>query len=176
MARAVLWECGVCGMRYDKQKVAEACEAQPEIKPLVRVGDFVTGMPAYGWYNGDVAWIRNPRVRTKNQGKRCPNGDGNCFDYCCNYEFLYVVTDVHFERDLGGYSYKNAEPIEHQYRYSVASGALLVEMPDHPRLGQPILGYTHDSGHHTPVLVKNPPPGLLIKSKELLGMKADTLI
>lgn len=141
---------------------AEECLAhearKPPDKPLAKVGDIVLLGHCFGWFNGSKAWISNPNVGTRLEVKRpCPNGDSNCFENCCNYEFYWVVTAV--------------DVFEHRWRYHVASRAVTSER----RPKEPIHGWsTHD--HYKPRLVPDPPQEVVESSKELLGLKYENLL
>ncbi|HDY90341.1 MAG TPA: hypothetical protein ENH82_19750 [bacterium] len=156
----ITYFCGLCGTAYDLRETAEKCEKDLPIYRL-EPGDIVTGGSAFGWYDGKKNWITNPNVFLKIDGNKCKNGNGNCFAYCCNYLFYYVVTFVDLEIWAGR--------ITHKPRYHARTLAMTGKQ------GYPG-GYTTDEGHRYLERVKNPPKRVLAESKPLIGWKAQTLL
>lgn len=146
-----------CGREYGTAAEALACEQQAPGKRLVEVGDIVTASSGFGWYDGDRRWVRNPDVRLKqygkNEWKKCPNGDDNCFARCCTYGFYYVVTAIDVER--------------HRVRYHVGTRAMLKGYR---------FGYTYNEHHIPLVKVKEPSSYLVHSGRGLIGRKARGLI
>lgn len=91
------WQCS-CGVLYEAEEAARACDAQEETK-VANIGDIVIIDRGYCWFDGDSQWIAS---RTKSKGSR----DG------FSYAFYYVVVDV------------DRVPYErHRYRYHVRTRA-----------------------------------------------------
>ena len=98
--RPSIFRCPTCKSDYDTLKGAEACMAQGVDQPIVKVGDIVTTDYGYGWFDGDIRWVVNPKVRAapgplpSPPVRPCPKKRGNCFDSCCTMGFYYVVTAI----------------------------------------------------------------------------------
>lgn len=154
--------CTFCKTEYPTAEAATQCEWRGEFAPQFKVGDIVLAQAGFGWYSGDNRWIANyegvgdpPR---KKRRLRCPNGDGNCFDPCCTYQFYYVVT--HIDAD-------DRDP--HRPRYHLATGAM-DESSGYD------LGYTFDSHHKTPRLAEKVPAFVKTDAARLIGHVAKGLL
>jgi len=169
------YECPVCGAIYQNKDAAEMCASQPKpddggIKP----GDIVFCSSGFGWFDGDPKWVSNLAdvEEAKRTGRKCPNGNGNCFDYCCTYRFYYVVGAVEIERThsalyMLGKSPSGEEVSEHRILYHVFTRAMK------PETGYS-QGYTHDQGHITPELLR--PQPVLPGAAEFIGRRTERLL
>lgn len=153
-----LYKCEICGTEYRERKEAEECEAQGTPALLANAGDIVLADSGFTWFDGDKRWIENPEVVLKTTGAKCPNGDSNCFDECCTYQFYYVVTAVDIAIDS-----------RHRTRYHLATKAMAGET-GHAR------GYTLNVDHLTPRKVNDPPRHVVTTSKDLVGARTERLL
>lgn len=89
---------------YATELEARTCETQPRrgLKNLA-LGDFVVSPSeclGYRHPDIDMDWIANPDVEARCDGpdvirRHHPDNPGlNCFGPCCNFQVIYVVTDV----------------------------------------------------------------------------------
>lgn len=148
-----VYMCETCGTQYQKKSDALKCEAQKE-KPVAKVGDIVSVYKHFGWFNGDKRWIQNLNVLLKGR-RKCPNGDSNCFDKCCNYSFYWVITAIDNEG--------------HKLRYHLFNRAMS------GREGY-TNGYTFSGSHLIPAKVKKIPKFIVRSSRSLIGKKSNHLI
>jgi hypothetical protein len=155
--RLDVFQCPVCKTDYSTRQEAEACLSRGVDSPIVKVGDIVILQYGYGWFDGDIRWVINPEVRV-NPGlepsprvRPCPKKKGNCFDSCCTMGFYYVVAAI----DLSG----------HRTRYHALTKALSGKI-------RPAGGWTFNTGHVRPQLVKRPKRFLVKDSADLIGQKA----
>lgn len=156
------FQCEICDSVYDTIAEAERCEAQGLPSFSVVVGDIVLVKSGYGWYDGVPEWVENiKRLKnsTKGTGRKCPNGDTNCFSPCCTYQFYYVVT--HTDRD----------PADgHRFRYHVYTEAMTGKQGYRE-------GWTFDRGHVAPRVVPRAIPEKVREMARLLiGQKASHLL
>jgi hypothetical protein len=156
-----VFRCPVCKAGYPTRQEAEACVARGLDSPIVKVGDIVTLSYGYGWFDGDIRWVVNPEVRVSpgpepsRPVRSCPRKKGNCFEPCCTMGFYYVITVI----DHSG----------HRTRYHALTKALTGK-------GRPAGGWTFNTGHVRPVLVKKPKRFLVKDSADLIGQKAGHLL
>jgi hypothetical protein len=127
MHTKLYFACDICDAEYDNEAGALACEARGKPNLIVAVGDIVFGSAGFGWFDGDKKWVSNPTVSLK---RKCPKGDGNCFDDCCTYRFYYVVSAIDVDPEDS-----------HRPRYHLITGAMLKDYR---------VGYTFNTGHVTP--------------------------
>jgi len=159
--RPSIFRCPVCKSDYKTLKGAEMCMAQGVDQPIVKVGDIVITDYGYGWFDGDIRWVINPKVLTvpgptpSPAARPCPKKKGNCFDSCCTMGFYYVVTAI----DHSG----------HRTRYHLFTKAMTGK--DRPKSG-----WTYNEGHCRPELVKKPAKFLGKDSADLIGQKAEYLL
>lgn len=156
MKRMTLYVCEICEAEYRTEQEARVCESRGAPVPSVSVGDIVLTMAGFTWHDADRRWIENPNILLKSNGARCPNGDSNCFDECCTYQFYYVVTAVDGDPDDG-----------HRPRYHVETKAMESSYRQ---------GYTFDRGHYTPRKVASPPQYVIDTSRDLIGRIASELL
>lgn len=171
MKLVTLYVCEGCGAEYRSQREAEDCEARwKTARPRFKVGDIVTAKAGFGWYDGDRRWIVNARKVDpkatghpyRRTGKRCPNGDTNCFGSCCTFQFYYVVTAIDEDNS------PNWRP-KHLPRYHLRTLAMS-DQQGHAG------GYTFEDGHYGPQKVKRAPAHVRETSRKLLGKKTEWLL
>jgi len=155
------YQCEICDKRFPSVIQAESCEARGRDEARFQMGDIVFGSAAFGWFDGDEAWVSNPGVRfngAQSPLKPCPKKQGNCFDACCCFRFYYVVTRVDAD---------DRDP--HRTRYHIATDAM-TGMKGYRG------GCTYNRYHVPLKRVDNPPAYVVEASKALLGMKFDHII
>lgn len=143
----ITFTCEGCEEEYTSLDEAFFCETQDPGAPSVKVGAIVTTGRYFGWFNGNPKWVILPTsgmLRSDRADRKCPEGNGNCFETCCNYTFYYVVTAT--------------EVYQHRIRYSLATRA----MKD-PQ------GYRYERTFSAPTKVENPTDYLVRSSHGLLG-------
>ncbi len=104
---STLYRCNICNHTYFN--IDDAITCSNSTKELqVKEGDIVIYGFGYAWYNGDTNWVINHsrfnfrRDKDKDglynglnkSDRRCINGNGNCFDWCCTIGFYYVVKEI----------------------------------------------------------------------------------
>lgn len=128
-----VYQCTICHHTYDD--IDSAIKCYNSDKPVyVKVGDIVVSHFSFGWFDGDEKWVINAnRFSVKKETKdkfgntlkipshsikrtKCPNGDSNCFDWCCTLGFYYVVSDIRRYNDD-----------EHVFVIHLRTGAMLGE-------------------------------------------------
>lgn len=59
----IIYGCQICGRQYSTEQDAIICETQPPDERLADVGDVVAGGKRFGWFDGDKAWVMDPKVK-----------------------------------------------------------------------------------------------------------------
>ena len=155
----ILYQCEICGKKYNTEIEAIKCERTP-YNPKLKVGDIIKISQNFGWFDGDKKWIRNPNVGPKNGPMKrlpCPNGNSNCFEECCCYSFYWVVTAI--DRDPQGL---------HRPRYHIFTEAMTGNMGYHSC-------YVFDT-HLNPEKIEFPPSYIVETSKKYFGMRSEYLL
>jgi hypothetical protein len=142
MKTETVYTCEICGNTSPFPHVIKMCEAQGAEKAVAKIGDIVTLHAGFGWFDGDVNWVTDPRVLF-----HTAHPNTNCFCPQCTFSFYYVVTFV----DQAG----------HTLRYHVATRAM-TEGSGYAH------GWTRTRTHYTPVVVTAPPAIVVEQSKDLL--------
>src|ERR1041384_4433653 len=134
------YQCEICRSIYEHRADALACERQGIPGAKLKVGDIILANGGFGWFDGDKAWISISSQRDP------------------GYSFYYVIPAI--DLDLGR---SDTPGYRHRTRYHLFTGAMSGKQGYQS-------GYTYDSGHLTPRLVKKPPKEVAQASLPYLGL------